>query len=115
MLKGKSGKIISAALTFSLTLSLLSTSLFSAQAETAVNQSTSVGRSDAAESISLSKREIKWKEGEIIRIMPLGDSITENDNCYWRLMLWNKLAEAGYDSSKIDFVGDRWGDRDMTT
>ena len=52
----------------------------------------------------------------VIRIMPLGDSITvgnlsgavpdDNDHhIAYRLALWNKLVAAGYDVAGLDFVG----------
>ena len=52
----------------------------------------------------------------VIRIMPLGDSITvgnlsgnvpdDNDHRYaYRVELWNKLVAAGYNVNGLDFVG----------
>ncbi|MEY9214679.1 cellulose binding domain-containing protein [Thermobifida halotolerans] len=46
-------------------------------------------------------------EGEPVRIMPLGDSITGSPGC-WRAMLWRDLTDAGY--TDIDFVGSLPGD-----
>lgn len=41
-----------------------------------------------------------------ISIMPLGDSISGSTGC-WRSLLWNQLADAGYEN--LDFVGKREG------
>jgi acyl-CoA thioesterase I len=41
-----------------------------------------------------------------VSIMPLGDSISGSTGC-WRSMLWNDLADAGYED--LDFVGKREG------
>ncbi|GAA4920658.1 lysophospholipase L1-like esterase [Stackebrandtia albiflava] len=41
-----------------------------------------------------------------VSIMPLGDSISGSTGC-WRSLLWNRLADAGYDD--LDFVGKRQG------
>ncbi|WP_214416704.1 cellulose binding domain-containing protein [Sphaerisporangium fuscum] len=38
----------------------------------------------------------------MVKIMPLGDSITGSPGC-WRALLWNKLVQAGY--TGLDFVG----------
>ncbi len=38
----------------------------------------------------------------VVRIMPLGDSITGSPGC-WRALLWTQLQDAGY--TNIDFVG----------
>lgn len=46
------------------------------------------------------------EEGDAVRIMPLGDSITGSPGC-WRALLWKDLVDAGHD---VDFVGTLPGD-----
>lgn len=52
------------------------------------------------------------EEGQKLRVMPLGDSITDGFTGDpvggYRLTLWNMLAENGY-TDGIDFVGPNWG------
>lgn len=47
-----------------------------------------------------------WGQGNIIRIMPVGDSITEGGSSFsnWRYPLWEKLYTAGY---LVKYVGSR--------
>jgi chitodextrinase len=49
-------------------------------------------------------RNIQFKTQKLIRIMPLGDSITHqaNDSESYRFYLWQQLQNAGFD---VDFVG----------
>ncbi|MFE6304406.1 cellulose binding domain-containing protein [Nocardiopsis sp. NPDC057823] len=46
------------------------------------------------------------EEGDAVRIMPLGDSITGSPGC-WRALLWRDLVDAG---QEVDFVGTLPGD-----
>lgn len=41
-------------------------------------------------------------QGQTVRVMPLGDSITGSPGC-WRALLWQKLQQAGH--TEVDFVG----------
>ena len=41
-------------------------------------------------------------DGDTVRVMPLGDSITGSPGC-WRALLWQRLQQAGH--TEVDFVG----------